>query len=266
MTSAVRSVPLVASGDPRARIGDPGGRWLAELRLVEPVGRRFEHRTAGDVESALLVLGGTFDLGAGQSSWARRGVRTDPLDGPPVCVYLPPDTVWHAAEGHGRILLVSARRPAPPELSPRERVASKGLLPMAGSGKAFDPTSGSWRPRESFADAPEAILPRHIESLELGSGARLRRVLPGGYKSLGLCLDELTLDAGAAATVPPPIPGTEHPAETLVYVFGEDRVAVGDATFAGEGIAIVAGAPPPIRALGGRGYAALFYGGPKSST
>ena len=137
--------------------------WLNGFRVFDVVQTSGPQRTAPDGESLLVVASGTHDLFAGGGSWVRRGLRPTPFEGRPVALFLPPDTPFRTEQGSGHLLLVTSRQPtlAAPETA-SEAAGRKPLLPMAGSGKSFDPQSGSWKPKEAFLESPEALLPQLI--------------------------------------------------------------------------------------------------------
>jgi hypothetical protein len=150
--------------------------------------------TTADAEEALVVvLSGTFDLQAGPSHWGQRGARSEPRAGRPLGVFLPPRTPLSASHGDGELLLVRARQAllAPPATG-RQALSQKPLLPLAGSGKAFDPAAGEWLPAETFPTAPELIPPRRAERREL-AGVTIERIFPPAYKAATLSLDEVVL-------------------------------------------------------------------------
>lgn len=240
--------------------------WLLEVRRIQVVGTTGPLRSP-DGESLLVVLGGTHDLYAGGGSWLRRGVRAGPLeDGRPVAVFLPPNTPFRADGGDGALLLVAVRQPEPPPAHDRrEELGRKPLLPLAGSGKAYDPISGEWKLQEAFLSSPEAILPRRLERLATASGARADRVIGTDYKALGLCVDEVLLAAGQDVELAPP----HAAAEVAVHVETTGRARVGELEVAhADGPTVVHAAgpqPPRVTALDGRAYALFVYAGPKRS-
>lgn len=249
-----------------------GASWLLEMRRIEVRGSSGEFRSPAG-ESLLVVLGGTHDLYAGGGSWMRRGLRRAPLDDARgVAVFLPPNTPYRSENGDGALLVVSARQPELPEAeSPREELSRKPLLPLAGSGKAYDPAAGGWKPQEAFLASPEAILPRRLVRLPTPSGARLDRVIGTDYKALGLCVDEALLAPGQCVSPPPPDTGRpDYPAEIAVYVETEGRAQIGDVEVhaaSGPVVAHVDGVKAPrVHAEEGRAYVLFAYAGVKGST
>lgn len=223
--SAGAPVLLLLQGQSRLRQARPtAASWFTHLQLWQP--------TADDAietateETVAVLLRGTFDLQGGPTSWPARGARTSPLQGRPMAVFLPPQTRLRASNGSGEILLLSARQPAAaPIASGREVFAHKPLLPLAGSGKSFDPSSGEWRPAETFPDAAESLPPRRMERLTVGT-ATIERVLAPDYKAATLCIDETVLPAGATFDLAS-IPGRPPHAELLVFVHSEAPVTCG---------------------------------------
>lgn len=245
---------------------------LLELRLIErpePTEQAAELRTPEGGESFLLVLSGTHDLFAGGGSWVRRGLRRSPYDpAPPVGIFLPPNTPFRLENGSGHALLLAARQPELPVAdSPKDALSKKPLLPMAGSGKAFDPATGTWKPKEAFLSSPEAILPRRIKNIEnLGDDVLARRILDVDYKALGLCVDEYILPTGADVT-PPEHEVRQEPRETALYFETEGRLIVDGCEVSGRGaLRCRDGALPALVAAEGRAYVALLYAGPKPTT
>lgn len=191
-----------------------GGRWLASVQRLAIDGAC--ELVTDATETCAIVLSGTFDLIGGTTAWPSRGARTSPLSGRPVAVYLPPQTRFCAQNGTGEILLLAARQPDGPAATGREALHQSPLLPLAGSGKSYDPTSGEWRPAETFRTAPESLPPRRIERLALG-GVAVERVFAADYKAATLTVDELVLSAGAAFAVQQ-LPLPERAEECLIYV------------------------------------------------
>jgi hypothetical protein len=184
-------------GDARLRTARCGpARWLEHVQLWSP--REQDEVVTGEHETAVVVLGGTFDLVGGATAWPARGARVDPFTGRPMAVFLPPRTVFRAQNGRGELLLVAARQPAAtPAPTGRDALAHKPLLPLAGSGKAFDPSSGEWKPAETFPSAPESLPPRRFLQLRAGA-CTIERMLAPDYKAATLCVDEVVVPAGAA--------------------------------------------------------------------
>ncbi|MBL9079537.1 MAG: 5-deoxy-glucuronate isomerase [Planctomycetes bacterium] len=238
------------SGDARLRtFGLPHARWAESVQLWRPVGS--DRLVTGAGETAALLLAGTFDLIGGGTAWPARGARTTPFAGRPMAVFLPPHTEFCAQNGHGEILLLAARQPAPPrEVHGREAMAQKPLLPLAGSGKSFDPTAGEWRPAETFPTAPESLPPRRMQRLSVGA-LTVERVLAPDYKAATLSVDEVVVPAGGTLRIAE-IPGRPRADEVIVFTRGEDGDTAalhGDV----DGVCIAAGAAPR--------YVVLAYAG-----
>lgn len=205
--------------------------WLRGMQ-VQPVSGSVEGRTPAGEETLLLLLSGTLDLFAGSSSWLQRGLRDTPYSGRPCGVFLPPGIGWRA-QGQGELLLVGTRKPpepAPPAGSPPPPAMSGGLLgllPMSGSGKAYDARTGKWEMLERFPSSPEAVLPRAIEALEVG-GVRGERVFGFGFKASSSCLDEFVLAPGQTLTLPQPRDHRGQPfgTELALLVRSEGRATV----------------------------------------
>lgn len=208
------------SGDERLRTATfAGARWCAQAQLWRP--HDPDLLTTGDVETAVLVLAGTFDLIGGSTAWPARGARTTPFAGRPMAVFLPPRTQFRTQNGSGEILLLGARQPpAPPAAEGRAAFAQKPLLPMAGSNKSFDPTTGEWLPAEAFPTAPESLPPRRMQRLPVGD-LIVERVLAADYKAATLSVDEVVVPAGATLRVRD-VPGRPGADEVLVFVRGDD--------------------------------------------
>ena len=239
------------------------GEWLIECRLLELDGGTLDQRSP-DAESLLVVLAGTHDLYAGGGSWLRRGLRPAPTGGRPVALFLPPHTPYRLDGGNGRAIVWSARQPEPPApKDPKQVLSEKPLLPIAGSGKAFDPETGTWKPQEAFRSSPEAILPRRIARVDVG-GVELQRILDTDYKALGLGVDELTLRDGRSAT-PPALAGGWAPAEVGVYYETDGLLEIDGDEVEGRGV-LQLDAVPQLRAARGAAYVSLAYAGPKPTT
>ena len=207
-----------------------------------------------------IHLTGTHDLYAGGGSWLRRGIRTTPLEGRPVALFLPPGTPFRLENGTGRAIVLSARQPElPAPASPKEVLSKQPLLPIAGSGKAFDPASGTWKPREAFLSSPEAILPRRIATVEL-DGVVVQRVLDLDYKALGICVDEIALGARQRLHLPP-----SHAAEVAIYFETDGVLEIEGSPYRGRGV-VRSSASPELNAADGRAYLAIAYAGPKPTT
>ena len=247
----------------------PSSAWLSGIVRIDVHGDTGTLRTA-DAESVAIVLHGTLDLFAGGSAWARRGARTTPFDGRPVAVYLPPLTPYGSSDGDGALLVASVRQaPIRSLADAREALARKPLLPLLGSGKAFDPTSGEWRPRETFPDSPEAILPRRIARLTTPGGTVVERVLGLDYKARGLCVDEASLICGAPLRfVPPQAPG--YPQEAALWLEVDGDLTVDGAPVPNDGVpralACSPDAMPELRLERGRAYALVVWAGAKPAT
>ncbi len=267
----MQRVPYVPEeSDPHTRVARLDGdcRWLLELQRIEVDDDRAP-TPSPDGEGLLLVLGGTHDLYAGSGSWIRRGVRSSPFESKrPVAVFLPPNTKWQAQNGSGAILLVSVRQPTLPAAeTPREELGRKPLLALSGSGKAFDPLSGTWKPSEAFLTSSEAILPRRIETVAAPEGVVHHRVLGIDYKALGLCVDEVHVEEGCEVT--PSLPQrSSYPAEIAIHVETEGEARVGEAIVrAADGPTAFRGPElPKLRAATGRAVFVLVYAGDKGSS
>ncbi|MDA0375419.1 MAG: hypothetical protein O2865_16670 [Planctomycetota bacterium] len=269
----MQRVPYAATGeDPTGRTStarvDEGSERFLPFTRVEVDGDS-DPTPSPDGEGLLLVLGGTHDLYAGSGSWIRRGLRTTPLDAKrPVAVFLPPRTRWQSQNGAGPILIVAARQPELPAVeTPREELGRKPLLALAGSGKAFDPMSGTWKPSEAFLTSSEAILPRRIESIPAPAGVTHHRVLGLDYKALGLCVDEVHAETGCAVRPEPPTRGP-YPSEVAIHVETEGEAQVGDAVVRAEDgpVAFRGSEVPELRAVAGRTVFVLVYAGDKGSS
>ena len=231
MTTTLAPLPL--SGDARlATATCTGTRWLAHAARWRPLDP--DQIVTGAHETAVLLLGGTFDLVGGSTAWPARGARKDPFTGRPMAVFLPANTEFRVSRGSGEILLLAARTPvARPEQSGREGFANKPLLPLAGSGKSFDPNSGEWKPAETFPNAPESLPPRRFERIPIGP-VTLERVFAPDYKAATLSLDEAMLAAGQSLRLAD-IPGRAAADEVMLFVRSEGRATVGAATVTAAG-------------------------------
>lgn len=216
---------------------DPGFEWFLEAQLYEVDGSTGEQRSPAG-ESLLIVLDGTFDLAAGGGVWRRRGLRDDPLAGRPVALFLPPDTPWQAADGKGRILLVSSRQPELPEPETKEEeLGRKPLLQISGSNKAFDPVAKDWKPKEAFLSSPEALLPRRFQKISVDGALEADRIAEREYKALSLRADELRVPEGHTATMPE----LEGPiTERLIVAVGAPGARVGEQQLGDAGVAVFA--------------------------
>lgn len=254
---------LAFVGTERHRLATtPGARWFDQVAVWRPDDP--DQLVTGDHEVVVVLLGGTFDLVGGGTAWPARGARPDPFGGRPMAVFLPPNTPFRVGNGRGSILMVAARQPDRRDEPTGKRVlAQKPLLPLAGSGKAFDPNSGEWRPAETFPTAPESLPPRRFERIPIGELV-LERVFAPDYKAATLALDEVVLPAGASLRLCD-VPGHQHADELLVFVRAEASVRVGEHTLAAGEHALhgrcAAAATTRIDAVGGRVYLALAYAG-----
>lgn len=224
-------------------------RWCAHVQVWRPGDPDLV--TTGEVETAAILLAGTFDLIGGSTQWPARGARATPLQGRPMAVFLPPRTEFRTRNGSGEILLFAARQPAArPEPEGRAALAAKPLLPLAGSGKSFDPTTGEWLPAESFPTAAESLPPRRMQRLPVGA-VTVERVLAPDYKAATLSVDEAVVPAGATLRVRD-IPGRPRASEVMVFVRddGGDRAFVASDV---DGVVVTAGRSPS--------YVALAYAG-----
>ena len=258
---------LPFAGAERHRVAAaPGARWFDHVTVWQPTDP--DQLVTGEHEVLVVLLGGTFDLVGGSTAWPARGARRDPFGGRPMAVFLPPNTPFRVGNGHGAILLVAARQPSGrDEATGRGLLAQKPLLPLAGSGKAFDPNSGEWRPAETFPTAPESLPLRRFERIPIGEVV-LERVFAPDYKAATLALDELVLPAGGSLRLAD-VPGHQHADELVVFVRAEASVRLGEQTLAAGDHAVQCRldevAATRIDAVGGRVYLALAYAGkPKS--
>jgi hypothetical protein len=215
---------LSFTGDGRLRTwATAGARWLVHAQLWQP--RDPDALITGDHETAVLLLNGTFDLVGGSTAWQARGARTQPFTGRPMAVFLPPRTEFRTQNGAGSILMIAARQPAVPDAPQgREGLGQKPLLAMAGSGKAFDPNSGEWRPAETFPTAAESLPPRRFERIPVGA-CTIERVFAKDYKAASLSVDEVVVPAGQSLRLRD-IPGRPRSAELLLYVLSDPDAAV----------------------------------------
>lgn len=252
-------------GDHRlATAGCAETRWLDQIQLWRPTDP--DRLRTGDHETAVLLLGGTFDLVGGGTAWPARGARQDPFGGRPMAVFLPPHTDFQVGNGSGEILLIAARQPARrDEPAGRAVLASKPLLPMAGSGKSFDPNSGEWRPAETFPTAPESLPPRRFERIPVGQST-VERVFAPDYKAATLSVDEVVIPAGATLTLAD-VPGRAAADEALLFVRSEGTAAIdglplaaadGDRTLLLDRAALER---CRVQAIAGRTYVVIAYAG-----
>lgn len=216
--------PLAWHGDDRWRQADcAGAQWLVHVACWRP--RDPDTITTGEHEVAAILLSGTFDLVGGTTAWPARGARQTPFAGRPMAVFLPKHTPLRTTNGNGEILLVAARQPAArEEPQGRAALAHKPLLPLAGSGKAFDPHRGEWLPAETFPTAPESLPPRRFERLTVGA-VTVERVFAPDYKAGTLAADEVVVPAGASLAVAA-IPGRSRHDELLVFARSDGAAQV----------------------------------------
>lgn len=257
----MKQLPFV--GAARHRLAaTPGARWLDHVAVWQPDDP--DQLVTGAHEVLVVLLGGTFDLVGGGTAWPARGARSEAFGGRPMAVFLPPNTPFRVGNGRGSILMVAARQPEPrAEPTGKQLLAQKPLLPLAGSGKAFDPNSGEWRPAETFPTAPESLPPRRFERIPLGDLV-LERVFAPDYKAATLALDEVVLPAGASLRLAD-VPGHQHADELLLFVRAEATARVGEHTLAAGDHALhgclAEAAATRVDAVGGRVYLALAYAG-----
>ena len=239
------------------------GRWFTELRLWRPRGEA--EYTTGDAESAAVVLRGTFDLVGGGTAWPARGARTSEFEGRPMAVFLPPRTAFGAHHGDGELLVVAARQPqAEPEPEGRAALSRKPLLPLAGSGKAFDPGTGEWRPAETFPTSAESLPPRRMQRVPVGD-ILVERVFAADYKAATLSLDEVVLPAGASLDLRA-IPGRPLADEVLLFVRprGHTQIRCGDQVIEcrqDTAVLVAAGEELEVISPSDATYLALAYAG-----
>ncbi|MFM1871016.1 MAG: hypothetical protein RL398_438 [Planctomycetota bacterium] len=244
------------------RIARIPGRLLTELRLWQPGGEAAY--VTDDVESAAVLLHGTFDLFGNGTAWPARGARTTELLGRPMAVFLPPKADFRAHGPVGEIAVVAARRPDPePEAAGREALSRKPLLPLAGSGKAFDPGSGEWKPAETFPTAAESLPPRRMTQHKVGDVV-VERVFAPDYKAAVLSVDEAVLPPGASLALAA-IPGRPPALEAMVLVRSEGLARIGDRPAEGGEYAWLLDAgeieATTITAVEGRCYVLVAYAG-----
>ena len=223
----------------------PSGHALHSVRRIDIRGEA-RVRTGQGEEACAIVLDGTFDLQAGGTRWQSRGARVDPRQGRPVAVYVPPDAEFQASGGDGSALWFSAMQPKAPPAEGLLALRQTPLLPLAGSGKAFDPASGGWLPQESFPNAAESLPPRRIDRhllvrhqrdrvallhvladqrRQAGHALDVERVFAAEYKAATLCVDECTIAAHSEfrwGDLPRP-PAARH---ALLYVACEAPVVI----------------------------------------
>lgn len=203
-----------------------GAELLRHVRMWRPAERN-EIVTA-DHETAAVLLAGTFDLLAGppagdRTSWPARGARQTPFAGRPMAVFLPPESAFEARNGtaDGEILLFGATQ-QPTDEAPKEgraALSQSPLLPLAGSGKSFDPNSGEWMPAETFPTSAESLPPRRMRRRPIGE-VEVERVFTSDYKAATLTVDEAVLQPGqqlAIAAI------DDRPAHRELVVFCRDE-------------------------------------------
>jgi hypothetical protein len=140
-------------------------------------------------------------------------------------VFLPPKTEFRAQNGRGEMLLVGARQPQRPPVEGRAALSNKPLLPLAGSGKAFDPATGEWMPAESFPTSAESLPPRRMQRLPAGS-AMVERVLAPDYKAATLSVDEAVLAPGTTLRLGD-VPGLAPAEEVLLFARSDTPIGIG---------------------------------------
>ncbi len=232
-TSDSVSFHTLHSAEERVRnLPDAHGSLGLEVFKLE-VNSPTESKTEANIESALVVLSGTHDLFAGGGSWIARGRRASvhAPDESPVAVFLPPKTPFALRQGDGEAVRIFASRPEPKAAAPtgREKLKQSPLLAMAGSGKAYDSESGTWKPAESFPDAPQAVLPRMIEQTVPSTGVRVARIFGPEYKTQTLCVFEVIVEAGHAVDLGGLMDGGDAPGQALTLARCDGAFAVGSA-------------------------------------
>jgi hypothetical protein len=256
---------LAFAGDDRLRVVEvAGAKWFDALSLWRPIDPDLV--TTGAHEVAAVLLGGTFDLVGGGTAWPARGARKDAFGGRPMAVFLPPATPFQASKGQGEILLVAARQPAAqPTPQGREALAHKPLLPLAGSGKSFDPNSGEWKPAETFPTAPESLPPRRFERIAVGDVV-VERMFAPDYKAATLSVDEAVVPAGGALRLGD-VPGRPMCDETLLFVRAPHGATVEhdgrSETITGDGVVLLPfdGRDAVVRADAGPCFVVVSSGG-----
>lgn len=257
---------LSFAGDDRLRVVEvAGAKWFDALSLWRPIDPDLV--TTGAHEVAAVLLGGTFDLVGGGTAWPARGARPDPWRGRPMAVFLPPRTRFQVGHGSGELLLVSARQPVPesPAATGRATLAEKPLLPLAGSGKSFDPNSGEWKPAETFPTAPESLPPRRFERIAVGDVV-VERMFAPDYKAATLSVDEAVVPAGGALRLGD-VPGRPMCDETLLFVRAPHGATVEhdgrSETITGDGVVLLPfdGRDAVVRADAGPCFVVVSSGG-----
>jgi len=201
-----------------------GATWLDHVQRWRP--HDPDQLVTGDHEVAVLLLAGTFDLVGGSTVWPARGARSTPFQGRPMAVFLPKHTPFRVGNGRGEILCIAARQPVvTEEATGRDALAQKPLLPLAGSGKAFDPKSGEWKPAETFPTAPESLPPRRFVRIPVGS-AVLERVFAPDYKAATLSVDAVVLAANSSLRLGD-VPAQPRCDELLLFVRSDGGCTVG---------------------------------------
>jgi len=215
----VTDAPLQAAAAGSQRLqtaATDGTQWLTHLQLWQP--EDVDTIETGEHETAVILLRGTFDLMAGTTSWPARGARQTEFQGRPMAVFLPPNTPFRVG-GTGEILMVAARQPVVEEVVGKEALSAKPLLPLAGSGKSFDPSTGEWKPAETFATAAESLPPRRFQKLQAGD-VKIERIFAEDYKAATLSLDEAIVPAGASLCIAD-IPNLPACDEVLIFTRSE---------------------------------------------
>ena len=209
------------------RTASPTSAELLRHVCVWRPAERSEILTA-DCETAAILLAGTFDLLAGpqsgeRTSWPARGARQTPFAGRPMAVFLPPENAFEAQGGTatGEILLIGATQQAndDPPTEGRAALSQSPLLPLAGSGKSFDPNTGEWMPAETFPTSAESLPPRRMRRRPIGD-VEVERVFTTDYKAATLTIDEVVLQPGqelAIAAI------DDRPAHRELLVFTRDE-------------------------------------------
>jgi len=220
----VTDAPLMADGPGLRTAQTTGTRWLEHLRLWRP--QDVDTIETGAHETAVILLRGTFDLMAGTTSWPARGARQSEFAGRAMAVFLPPATPFRVGGGppDGEILMISARQPVVDEVAGKAVLSHKPLLPLAGSDKSFDPSTGEWKPAETFATAAESLPPRRFERLQVGEVA-IERIFAEGYKAATISLDEAVIGPHASLCLAD-VPSRPSCDEMLLFVRsegGDDR-------------------------------------------
>ncbi len=258
--------PIPFTGDARLRTAAcTGTHWLAHCQLWRPTDP--DQLTTGDHETAVILLGGTFDLIGGATAWPARGARKDEFTGRPMAVFLPKQTSFRTQNGAGELLLIAARQPeVSVQPSGRDAFARMPLLPLAGSGKSFDPNSGEWKPAETFPTAPESLPPRRFERLVVGA-CTIERIFAEQYKAATLCVDEVVLAAGQSLRLAD-VPGRPRCQEVCLVVRSKVTTRVTTARgvhdVRGDSVLVVPGHGDDVlvaAAADGPAYVVIAYAG-----